>query len=76
AGVNPSALELEPTRESRPEGSAVGAIDIDPQTEIQGPIRRRGKAMKLAELLSEYPRLPVPPAPDPGTQPDPPKKNP
>ncbi len=62
AGANPAALEFEPTREVRPEGSPVGALSIDPKTEIRGPLRWRGTRHTLEDLLSKYPRVALPPA--------------
>ncbi len=56
AGANPAALELEPTRQTRPEGSPVGALSIDPATVIKGPIRWRGNRVSLEELLSHFPK--------------------
>ncbi len=68
AGANPAALELEPTREARPEGSPVGALSLDPATVIKGPIRWRGNRVSLEELLTHFPRPPEPakgePAPE------------
>mgnify|MGYP003435061787 CR=1 FL=1 len=63
SGANPAALELEPTSERRPEGSPVGALNIDPATQIQGPIRWRGEKMPLKALLEKFPRVPAPQAP-------------
>jgi hypothetical protein len=72
-GANPAALELEPVREARPEGSPVGALSIDPKTEIKGPIRWRGSELTLDELLSKFPRAAAPSAKDPGAKAEPEK---
>ncbi|HUR27240.1 MAG TPA: hypothetical protein VM509_03580 [Planctomycetota bacterium] len=71
SGGNPAALELEPVREARPEGSTVGALSVDPRTVIQGPIRWRGENLTLDALLSKFSRASVPPAGGAGPKPPP-----
>lgn len=66
SGANPAALELEPVRESRPEGSPVGSLFLDPATVVTGPVRWRGTPIGLKELPKKYPSPPSPaPAPTP-----------
>ncbi len=57
AGANPAALELEPTRKLRPEGSPVQALWIDPWTQFHGSLRWRGLEVTLEELRGHIPRL-------------------
>ena len=75
AGANPAALEFEPTREARPEGSPIGALNLDPATLVQGPLRWRGAVVTFEKLLSSFPRVPEHPAAKAGdkAQPDKPK---
>jgi hypothetical protein len=75
SGGKPSALELEPVRDARPEGSPVGALDVGPEIKIEGPIRWRGEDVTLQQLLSKFPRVLAPAGgdADPKPAPDRPK---
>ncbi len=57
AGANPAALEVEPTRKSRPEGSPVRSMWIDPSTQIHGTLLWRGLKVTLEELRENIPQL-------------------
>jgi hypothetical protein len=65
SGGGVAALELEPVRESRPQGSPVGALSLDPATVVRGPVRWRGETVTLDELKAKYAagREPSPPPP-------------
>lgn len=65
AGANPAALEFEPVREARPEGSPVGAVEWSPTTEVRGSIRRRGRAIAAEDIARAFPT----PAPSVGSLP-------
>jgi len=75
SGANPVALEFEQIRDGLPDGSPVGAISIDPKTEIKGPLRWRGSDVTLEELLSKFPRVAVPKEPEAKSEPGKPKNS-
>jgi hypothetical protein len=61
AGANPAALDLEPVREARPQGSPVGSLFVDPTTVVKGKVRWRGEKLSLEELKAKYAASKIPP---------------